>query len=138
MRWGVADEIVDFPVSGPLPTLVPGLHPERELLGPEFGRIADEQYPKWQASARLRTLVPVRLCSALPLLYRAEYQALTLSILLGWISYVIALSQAGKSSLVVEALKGNTARGLGVFMSMAGGKFYHSLIRLQRSPAGWK
>jgi hypothetical protein len=30
----------------------------------------------------------------------------------------------------VEALKGNTTRGLGVFMSMAGGKFYHSLIFL--------
>jgi len=53
----------------------------------------------------------------------ANNQALTLSILLGWISYVIALSQAGKSPLIVEALKGNTTRGLGVFMSMAGGKF---------------
>jgi hypothetical protein len=60
-RWEDADEIVDIPVSCPLPTLVPGLYPERELLGPEFRRIADEQYPKWQASARLRTLVPVRL-----------------------------------------------------------------------------
>lgn len=53
-------------------------------------------------------------------------QALTLSILLGWISYVIALSQAGKSSPLAEALKGDLLggqRGLGVFMSMAGGMF---------------
>jgi len=88
-----------------------------------FRSIANEQYPKWQASARLRTLVPVRLCPALISYSSANNQALTLSILLGWISYVIALSQAGKSSLIVEALKGNTTRGLGVFMSMAGGMF---------------
>ena len=123
MRYSEADEIVDIPISSPLPPLVQGIHPKRELLRLGCWRIANEQYPKWQASARLRTLVPVRLCPALALLYRAKYQALTLSILLGWISYVIALSQAGKSSLVVEALKGNTTRGLGVFMSMAGGMF---------------
>ena len=39
---------------------------------------------------------------------------------------MIALSQAGKSSLVLDALKGDTTRGLGVFMSMAGGMFLTS------------
>jgi len=121
MRYSEADEIVDIPISSPLPPLVQGIHPKRELLRLGCWRIANEQYPKWQASARLRTLVPVRLFPALLRVFTADNQALTLSILLGWISYVIALSQAGKSSLVVEALKGNTTRGLGVFMSMAGG-----------------
>jgi hypothetical protein len=56
-----ADEIVDIPISSPLPTLVQGIHSQRELRLPPFRSIANEQYPKWQASARLRTLVPVRL-----------------------------------------------------------------------------
>ncbi|ORY29951.1 hypothetical protein BCR39DRAFT_530255 [Naematelia encephala] len=73
-------------------------------------------YPKWQQSARLRLLVPV----------------LTATILLGWTSYVVSLSQAGKASIFVslgDAVQGvgeadpakmSGTRGIGVFRAMAG------------------
>ncbi|WVW82821.1 hypothetical protein I302_104833 [Kwoniella bestiolae CBS 10118] len=73
-------------------------------------------YPQWQSSARLQIIVPL----------------LTFTILLGWTSIVVSLSQAGKKSILdsaVDAVKavGNAnleqmegGRGLGVFKSMAG------------------
>lgn len=79
--------------------------------------------------------------SDLPLtrLERADAdQALTLTILLGWTSYVVSLSQAGKYSplnALGDALKGvgngdsalmGGHRGLGVFRSMAGGRSHLS------------
>lgn len=66
-------------------------------------------------------------------------KALTISILLGWTSYVVSLSQAGKHSplnALGDAIKGvgngdsgmiSGQRGLGVFQAMAGG--------MSRSPA---
>ena len=66
--------------------------------------------------------------------YEPNKQALTLSILLGWTSYVISLSQAGKSSplgALGDAIKGagkgdaglmSGQTGLGVFGSIAGGQ----------------
>lgn len=67
------------------------------------------------------------------LLPESDAQALTLTILLGWTSYVVSLSQAGKTTplnALGDALKGvgngdsallSGQRGLGVFKSMAGG-----------------
>ncbi|WWC89793.1 uncharacterized protein L201_004719 [Kwoniella dendrophila CBS 6074] len=85
------------------------------LFVPWFrGYIPD--YPKWQTSARLQVIVPL----------------LTATILLGWTSIVISLSQAGKSSILhsaIDAVKavGNAnleqmqgGNGLGVFKSMVG------------------
>ncbi|KAL7424194.1 hypothetical protein Q5752_001780 [Cryptotrichosporon argae] len=80
-------------------------------------------YPRWQQSARLRVLVPV----------------LTATILLGWTSLVVALSQAGKATPALalrdalraigdaslEAVRG--ARGLGLLKSMAGATAFYSL-----------
>jgi len=80
-------------------------------------------YPAWQQSARLRVLVPV----------------LTITILLGWTSYVISLSQAGKNSpldALGDAVKGvgnadkkllEGGKGLGLFSSMAGATAAYTL-----------
>ena len=55
-----ADGLVDILISRHLPPLVQRLYPECELYCHQKMGQADRQYPKWQASARLRTLVPVR------------------------------------------------------------------------------
>ncbi|WVR05337.1 hypothetical protein IAU60_002351 [Kwoniella sp. DSM 27419] len=80
-------------------------------------------YPKWQQSARLRFIVPL----------------LTLTILLGWTSLVVSLSQAGKRTMLesaVDAVKGlgnasleqmEGVRGLGVFRSMVGATGLYTL-----------
>jgi hypothetical protein len=95
---------------------------------------------KWQNSARLRSLVPV--CSHLAKTDPStNTQALTLTILIGWTSYVISLSQAGKLSpldALGDALKGvgkgdsaliSGQRGLGVFKSIVGGAYLLTLSR---------
>lgn len=55
-----ADGLVDIPIPRHLPPMVQGLYPECELYCHQEMGQTDRQYPKWQASARLRTLVPVR------------------------------------------------------------------------------
>lgn len=63
-----ADGLVDIPIPRHLPPMVQGLYPECELYYHQETGQADRQYPKWQASARLRTLVPVRHRTHPPLL----------------------------------------------------------------------
>lgn len=73
---------------------------------------ADGQYPKWQESARLRVIVPVRLSAyvlgkspeRIPTNSHTNVKLLTASIFLGWSGYVVSLSQAGKRT-VLSALK---------------------------------
>ncbi|WVF71944.1 hypothetical protein IAT40_006754 [Kwoniella sp. CBS 6097] len=80
-------------------------------------------YREWQQSARLSLIVPV----------------LTTTILLGWTSLVVSLSQAGKRTMLesaVDAVKGvgngsleqmKGGKGLGVFKSMAAATALYTL-----------
>ncbi|WVQ98968.1 hypothetical protein IAU59_006100 [Kwoniella sp. CBS 9459] len=80
-------------------------------------------YREWQQSARLSLIVPV----------------LTTTILLGWTSLVVSLSQAGKRTMLesaVDAVKGvgngsleqmQGGQGLGVFKSMAAATALYTL-----------
>jgi hypothetical protein len=136
-----ADMIAHLLIPRPLPTVVQRLHSECKLPHKVRSRPSTEpQYMKWQNSARLRSLVPVcpHLAKPDP---SSNTQALTLTILIGWTSYVISLSQAGKLSpldALGDALKGvgkgdsaliSGQRGLGVFKSIVGGEYLLMLSR---------
>lgn len=66
-RWPAAHHRLALPLPRGLSAMVPGRAPECEYSSPRvptpaavLGKIiADEQYPKWQKSRRLRVIVPV-------------------------------------------------------------------------------
>ena len=105
-----AESTGDIPLPGALPPVAPWIHPQRASIGK--GR-AYRSTPNGsnRPDCELSSLsVSVDACLA-------DTQVLTLTILFGWSSFVIALSQAGKSS--PSAAFGDAVKGLGN-LDMAG------------------